>query len=185
MLRRCLILICVLSLAFAKTPRPLPNITIQTPDRKGIDLKKFKGKVVLLVMFATSCDECVGVIGLMAKLQKDYAARGFQAVAAAVDDNAVYSMIPFVQRYRPPFPVGYLEKDALIKMADIPPGQRPFVPIMMFIDHKGTTRFQYYGNDPFMKDVEKGTRAIVTGLMNQRDTGKEPERIIAPAPPKP
>jgi peroxiredoxin len=182
MLRRCLLLICVLSIAFARTPRPVANIPIQTPDRKNIDLKKYRGKVVLLVLFATSCDECVGVVNLMAKLQNDYAARGFQAVGAAVDDNAAYSVAPFIERYRPPFPVGFLEKDALIKIADIPPGQRPFVPILMFIDQTGTARYQYYGNDPFLKDVDKGARAIVTGLINARNTGKEPQKVLAPAP---
>jgi peroxiredoxin len=184
MLRRCLLLICVLSLAFAKTPRPFPNIPIQTTDRKGIDVKKYRGKIVLLVLFATSCDECVGVVSLMSKLEKDYAARGFQAIGAAVDDNAAYTVTPFIQRYRPPFPIGFLDKDALIKIADIPPGQRPFVPILMFINQTGNVRFQYYGNDPFLKDVEKGTRAIVTGLMNARDTGQEPQKVVAPAPPK-
>jgi peroxiredoxin len=184
MLRRCLLSICILSLAFAKTPRPLANIPIQTTDRTGIDLKKYRGKIVLLVLFATSCDECVGVVNLMSKLQRDYGARGFQVIGAAVDDNAAYTVIPFVQRYRPPFPVGFLEKEALIKIADIPPGQRPFVPILMFINQTGNVRFQYYGNDPFLKDVEKGTRAIATGLMNARDTGQEPQRVVAPAPPK-
>lgn len=184
MFRRCVLFLCLASIAFAKTPRPLANIIIQTPDRKGIDIRKYRGKVVLLVLFATSCDECVGVVNLMGKLQRDYAARGFQAIGAAVDDNAAYLITPFIQRYRPTIPVGFLEKAALIKIADIPEGQRPFVPILIFIDHKGTARFQYYGNDPFLKDVDKGTRAIVTGLMNARDSGREPERIKAPAPPK-
>ena len=184
MFRCCVLFFCLLSVAFAKTPRPLANVTIQTPDRKGIDVKKYRGTVVLLVLFATSCDECVNVINFVAKLEKDYAARGFQALGAAVDDNAAYLITSFVQRYRPPFPVGFLEKDPLIKLADIPEGRRPFVPILLFIDHKGTVRAQYYGNDPFLKDVEKGTRAIVTGLMNQRDSGQEPQRVTAPAPAK-
>jgi hypothetical protein len=184
MLRRCVLTLCLASIVFAKTPRPLANIPIQTPDRKGIDLKKYRGKVILLVLFATSCDECVGVVNLMGKLEKDYAARGFQAIGAAVDDNAAYLVTPFVQRYRPTFPIGFLEKEALIKIADIPQGQRPYVPIMMFIDHKGNVRVQYYGNDSFLKEVEKGTRAIVTGLINARDSGQEPQRVTAPAPPK-
>jgi hypothetical protein len=184
MFRRFVLILWLASIVFAKTPRPLANIVIQTPDRKGIDIRKYRGKIVLLVLFATSCDECVGVVNLLSKLEKDYAARGFQAVGAAVDDNAAFLVGSFIQRYRPSIPVGYLEKDALIKIADIPPGQRPFVPIIIFIDEKGTARFQYYGNDPFLKDVEKGTRAIVTGLMNARDTGKQPEKITAPAPPK-
>ena len=46
---------------------------------------------------------------------------------------------------------------------------------MLFIDRTGLVRFQYYGNDPFMKEPDKNFRGIATGLINSS------ERRVVPA----
>jgi peroxiredoxin len=182
MLRRLLAVLCLLALssAYAKTPRPLVDVPIQTPDRKNFLLKKYRGQVVVLVIFSTTCEDCVAILNFMNKLQQDYGARGLQVVAAAGDDNARFTLGPFIQRYRPTFPVGYMDKASIIRIADVPKDARPVAPIVLFIDRLGLVRFQYYGNDPFMKEPDKNFRAIATGLINSS------ERRVVPAPaPKP
>lgn len=181
-MRSLLAILCLSVIAYAKLPRPLANIPIQTPDRKSIDLKKYRGKVVMVVLFLTDCPDCIDMVNYAQKLETAYGARGFQVVGAAIDDNAAYQVTPFIQRYRPNFPIGFLDKDDLIKFADIPPNVRPIAPIVMFIDHKGTVRFQYYGADQWMlKDKEKNLRAITSGLINERNTNGTPQRITTPA----
>jgi thiol-disulfide isomerase/thioredoxin len=172
MLRRCVFFMILLSVGFARTPRPLADIPIQTPDRKGINLKKFRGKVVLLAIISSECDACIKTLDLMTRLEKSYGQRGFQAVAALGDENAPFLLNPFIQRYRPSYPVGFLTKDQIIKITDIPPDMRPYVPISLFIDPEGVVRYQFLGNEGFYQDQEKGSRAVIETML-QRAAGKK------------
>ena len=172
--------LCLAALVSAKTPRPVADVPIPVPGRKPVELKKYHGKILFVVLFATTCGECAAVVAMAGDLQRELGSKGFQVVGAAVEDDAEHDVLPFIQRYRPNFPVGYLAKDPLIKLADIPQGVRPYVPIVMFIDHTGTVRFEYYGNDPMMKDLKKTARVIIEGLIHQRDNHEEPVRVTAP-----
>ena len=168
MLRRTLLLSLCLTSAFAAvTPRPLADLAISTTDGKKIKLKEYKGKVILIVLMATNCKECAASIEMLNKVQKDFGPRGAQVIAAAVNDNAAYLLLPFIERYRPIFPMGYLDRDPAMQLAGFKKDDHPFVPIFMFVDKKAQVRFQYFGNDPFVKQLEPGTRGIVEGLLRQ------------------
>ena len=153
--------------SFARTPRLIADMSIPAPGGKQIDLKQYRGKVVLLALITTTCTECIQSVEIFNRLQKDFGAQGFQMVAAAVNLSAKEDAGPFAQRYKANFPLGYLDKLGTMKIADIGGDQRPFVPIVMFIDRSGVVRFQYFGNDSVMKDEEKNLRAIVGGLVKQ------------------
>jgi hypothetical protein len=181
MLKRFIVLLGLASAAHAA--RPLPDVLISTPDGNKIDLKQYRGKVIPLALVSTQCEECIGLMGFLDVLQKQYGARGMQAVVAAINDDARTETGPLVQRYRPGYPVGFLDRDSAMKLAALPPGARPFVPIIMFVDRKGVVRFQFFGDDKALKDGEKLLRTIITGLINE-DPNK-PARTItqqAPAP---
>ncbi len=47
---------------FAVTPRPLPDIPISTPAGKPINLKQFRGKVVLMAVISADCAACTASI---------------------------------------------------------------------------------------------------------------------------
>ena len=155
-------------LAFAaSTPRPLADLNLPTSDGKTLPLKQYKGKVVLIALISTTCKECVASLEILNRIQKDLGPRGAQVLAAAINDNAAYLLQPFVQRYRPIFPIGYLDQAATMRLADFKKDDHPFVPIFLFVDRKGNVRFQYFGNDPFFKQEERSARAIVEGLLHQ------------------
>jgi peroxiredoxin len=132
---------------------------------KKMQLSAYKGKVVLFAIIATSCDHCINSMDILKRAQQSFGPQGFQAVVAIGDPTAPYLLQPFVQRYKLTFPVGYLDEDGIKRIADVPEGKRPFVPIYMFLDRKGTVRFQFYGDDPFFKDEEKTTRVIIENLL--------------------
>ena len=168
MLRGTLLSLLLLLPAFAaKTPRPLADISIPTTDTKKIPLKQYRGKVLLIVLMATNCKACGESIERLNKLQKDFGPRGGQVIAAAINDNAAYLLGPFVQRYRPIFPIGYLDREPAMQLAAITKDDHPFVPIFMFVDRKGTVRFQYFANEAFFKQEEQSTRGIMEGLVRQ------------------
>lgn len=157
----------------AKTPRPAVSVPISGSDGKPIDLRKFRGRTVLLMIFSTECSDCIKMIDVVNKLQKDLGPKGLQVIGAAGDANAKFLLGPFVQRYRPTFPVGYIEKDAIIKVAEIPPGMRPVVPIIMFIDKWGMVREQYYGDHPIMKSGEPALRALASAMIGVTPVGAQ------------
>jgi peroxiredoxin len=162
-----LLAVCLAIAALARTPRPLADMSIPAPGGKSIDLKQYRGKVVLLALITTTCAECIRSVDIFNRLQKEYGPQGFQMVAAAVNLSAKTDAGPFAERYKATFPVGYLDKVGMMRIADVPGDQKPFVPIVMFIDRSGVVRFQYFGNDAVMKDEEKSLRAIVGGLVKQ------------------
>jgi hypothetical protein len=147
--------------------RPLPLTAIPTPNTQKISLTQYRGKVLAIVVISTTCADCIQTVGMLSKVQKDLGPRGFQAVGAAGDENAQYLVGPFIQRYKPSFPIGYLTKDDIIKLAAIPKDKRPVAPILLFVDKKGAVRFQYYGDDAFFKTAEGTTRSIVTNLLKE------------------
>jgi hypothetical protein len=173
-IRRLLLLVCVCSVLFAKLPRPVASVPILTQEGKNIDLKKFRGRTIALVIFSTTCEECLQTLQIMNKLQQDLGPQGLQVVAAAGDLNGRYLIGPFVARYRPPYPVGYIDKDAIIKLADVPQGVRPMAPIILFIDRWGMVRQQFYGNDTIFKDAGKSLRYMCQGAMKMPPVGTPP-----------
>jgi thiol-disulfide isomerase/thioredoxin len=182
MLRWLLAVLCLCAIASAKVPRKLSTTVIETPDRKNIDLKKYHGKVVMLVMFLTDCADCQSMVTFASKLETELGAKGFQVIGAAVDDKAPYLVTGYIQRYRPTFPVGFLRKDPLIKILDLAPGVVPVAPLIMFIDHTGTVRFQYSGKDKAVfGENNKTLRLIALNLIRQHDENQAPQTVTAPA----
>jgi peroxiredoxin len=166
LLRNTLVLVLA-GIAYANTPRRVSDVPIPLPTGQKIRLQQYSGKVVLFVIFGTTCKDCIAAMDLLNRVQKEYGPRGFQVIAAAGDDNAQYQVEPFVQRYKITFPVGYVNKDEMIKLADIPKDKRPTAPIFLFIDKHGTVRFQYYGDEPFFKTADGTTHSIIDNLLKQ------------------
>lgn len=170
----CLALsLCLVATLPAKTPRPEANVPILSPDGQRIDLRKYRGQTVLLMIFSTECSDCIRMLGVMNNLQKQFGPRGFQVIGAAGDPNAKFLLGPFIQRYRPTFPVGYIEKDAIIKVAEVPPNVRPVVPILLFIDKWGMVREQYYGDHPIMKSGEPALKALTQAMIGITPVGTQ------------
>ena len=174
---------------------PLQYIPIKTTDAKGIDLRRYRGKELMLVVFSTQCDDCIATLGVLSKIQKDHGPRGLQVIGIAGNENAAYTVGPIADRYQLAFPLGFLDQDAIIKLTDIKKDDHPFVPIVMFVDSTGIVRVQYFGNDPVMKQQEKALRAIAESLLKwqaqhaaavaKAAAAKAEPKPDSPPPPKP
>jgi peroxiredoxin len=73
-------------LAAATIPRNTPEFAINTTDGKQILLTQYRGKSVVLAFILTTCPHCQKTIGMLGKLQPEYAARRIQALA--IEDAA-------------------------------------------------------------------------------------------------
>ena len=98
------------------------------------------------------------------------------------DEFGLGAVRPFVSRYRPDYPVGYVDKQNFIKLANLKPDSRPFVPILMFVDAKGLVRQQYYGDQAPMKTPEPTIRETLNEMMKTLVPPPAPKKA-APAKP--
>jgi thiol-disulfide isomerase/thioredoxin len=168
MIRLAVAFVCLLvSIQGASTPRPLADISVPMPDGKKIRLSQYRGKVMIVALISSTCDHCLASMQILSQLQKEYGPRGFQVVAVAADDNAAKMVGPLTRVRQPGFPLGYLDQNTTMQLCDFKRDDHTFVPMYLFVDKKGTVRFQYPGNDDFFKAEAKNTRTLIEGLLKQ------------------
>jgi len=167
MLKAAFVSLCLLlSVEGASTPRPLADVSVPVPNGKPIRLSQYRGKVMVIALISITCDHCANSMKLLDQFQKEYGPRGFQAFAIAGDPNAekMLSVLPPIKQA---YPLGYLDQNTTMQVFDFKRNDHPFVPIYLFVDKKGTVRFQYAGKDDFFKNEEKNTRYYIDALLKQ------------------
>ena len=82
-----------------------PGFTVPDLTGKATSLDHFKGKVVLLNIWATWCGPCKREIPSLDRLYQMRKDRGFEIVAVSVDRAATSKVASFVAQYQMSFPV--------------------------------------------------------------------------------
>ena len=169
MLRRVVILLGLTVVAYAGLPpgRPLPDVPISGAAGRKLDLNTYRGKALVVALIATSCKHCATVLDVLKKLQVEDGPSGLRIVAAAGDEDARATFGKYASQHQLNFPFGYVDHAALLKLANVGPKDRPFVPILMFVDAKGFVRVQMFGNDPLLEKPERILRDTVRELMKE------------------
>jgi peroxiredoxin len=168
MLRRTLALLCLAVACYGGTPRPLADIPIYSPDGKIIQLRQYRGKVLLLVIVLTDCKDCANTVELLNGLQKEYG-KNLQVIAAAVNPDAPQQAAAFRAAHHLTYPVGFLtNENDIMTLADFKKPEHPLSPIYIFVDKKGMVRAQYNANDEFFfKKEEKNVRYLIEEYLKQ------------------
>ncbi len=150
--------------------RPLGDIKVKTTDARGINLRRYRGKEVILFLFSTESDDCARAVKYMSTIQDKLGPKGMQVIGIGVNNNAPYQLAGWNTKYRPTFPLGFMDADMTVKLLAVKPDQRPFVPIIVFIDPSSLVRYQFYGDSPIFKEpgtTEKVLTATAERLMEQ------------------
>ena len=71
--------------ALHEAPQDLPNIRFATEDGTKGTLEDFRGKVILLNLWATWCPPCVEEMPTLDALQAELGGPGFEVVALSID----------------------------------------------------------------------------------------------------
>jgi len=83
---------------------PAPNFSFPGLDAKMVSLANYKGKVVLLNIWATWCPPCVEEMPSMEKLYKELKGENFEILAVSIDASGAKDVAPFMQKYKLSFP---------------------------------------------------------------------------------
>jgi peroxiredoxin len=106
-----LILLQTKESSFNLSGRPLmgkgvtaPNFTLPDLSGKMVSLADYKGKVVLLNIWATWCRPCVEEMPSMEKLYQELKDEDFEILAVSVDVSGAKAVIPFMKKHKLSFP---------------------------------------------------------------------------------
>ena len=169
MLRRIVFLVALTAAVYAGLPpgRNLPDVPVSGIGGKKLDLKQYRGKALVLAIISTTCKDCGEVVDLLKQIQTEQGPHGLQVVVAVGDPEAEKVIRPFVAQHRPNFPLGYLDRPGIMKVANLGPKDRPFVPIILFVDARGAVRVQLFGNDPLMQKPDRIIRSTIRELLKE------------------
>lgn len=164
------LLVCAAALVPARAqsvPRPSPAFEIQRVGKPPLPLKSFRGKIVALAFIDTNCPHCQDLTRNLVPIAREYAPRGVQFLECAFNGDARTSVSGFIQRFDPPFPVGWSDRAAVmayLQYSILDP--RPmYVPHMVFIGRHGTIRGDFPGESDFFKNPEANIRAELNTLL--------------------
>ncbi len=84
--------------------KPAPDLIVPRADGGEIDLKKLRGKTVLINFWATWCGPCVEEMPLLDRFAKQRDASGLVVLGIAVDDKE--SVEEFLREHPVGYPIG-------------------------------------------------------------------------------
>jgi peroxiredoxin len=84
--------------------KPAPDFTLARLDRKMVSLSDYRGKVVLVNIWATWCPPCVAEMPSIEKLYQQLKGNAFEILAVSLDEQGVSVLAPFMKKYNLTFP---------------------------------------------------------------------------------
>lgn len=152
--------------ATPKVPRPAPEFAIHMLDGSQLLLSSCRGKVVLLAFVHTTCPHCQAMMGTLTPIAKEYGPKGVQILASAFNDNAATLLPGFIQYYVRGFPAGWDPAPSVFEFLQLDPVHpNYFVPILVFIDRKGTIREQYIGDENYLRTPDPSVRGSLDRML--------------------
>jgi len=111
---------------------PAPNFTLPDLDDKMVSLADYKGRVVLINIWATWCPPCVKEMPSMEKLYRELKDEGFEILAVSIDVSGAKAVLPFMKKHKLSFPALIDTKGAINNLY-----QTTGVPESFIIDKDG------------------------------------------------
>ena len=98
----------------ADTARPSPPFTMKRTVGTPVTFSQYRGKIVAIAFIHTTCSHCQQLTTELNAIAKDYATRGVQFLECAFNGDAIPALPEFLDRFHPPFPVGYSTQAAVM-----------------------------------------------------------------------
>lgn len=134
-----------------------PTVSYVLLDGQPIDSRSWRGKVVLVNFWATSCATCVKEMPMLARAHQKYQSRGFDIVAVAMQYDPPDFVARFAQSRQLPFGVAIDNTGAIAQAF----GNVRVTPSAMLVDKQGHIVKTLVGEIP-----ESQLHALVEELLN-------------------
>jgi len=118
-------------------PAPLAPVSFAAPDGKALTLADFRGRVVLLNLWATWCAPCRAEMPALDRLQAELGSPGFEVVAVNIDTQRLERPKQFLKDVGVTALAYYADKEATIFTALKRAGKAFGMPTTLLIDGNG------------------------------------------------
>jgi len=135
--------------------KPAPQVVIKDSDGKAVNLKKYRGKVVVLDFWATWCTGCKQEIPWFVEFQKNYGRKGLAVVGVAMDEEGWKIVKPFLAEHHIPYPIATGD-DATAKGFGI-----ETLPDTFLIDRHGRIAAAYLAGLVDRENIEANINALL------------------------
>lgn len=167
--------------AGATVPRPSPEFGFEVPGGKQVLLSQYRGKLVMLGFFLTTCPHCKDTARIIEKLYQEFGGQGFQPLGVCINDMAKMLTADFNREQGVTYPVGYGLRDAAYGYLQHPTMLQLYMPAIVMIDRKGTIIGQYPGGDPIfganLQQREANLRKLIQD--NLKTAGAPAKKVTA------
>lgn len=120
--------------------KPAPDVILHQPNGEFLSLRSFRGKPLLIEIWATWCAPCVESMPEMIKLYGQLAPKGMSMLAIDEDDEP-QKVQRFLATHKPPWPNYHDDGEAARRLAG------DGIPQFVLIDAAGIVRFVQSGFD--------------------------------------
>jgi peroxiredoxin len=135
-------------------------------------LTGYRGKVVVVGFFSTTCPHCQRTSQAFSNLQSAFGAEGFQAIGIAFNAEASQDAVvkDFKNNFAPNFPMGRSIADSVLSYLGISVMERYVYPQIVVIDRKGMIRYQSDPKGEGTADLQDvaGLRPKIEALLKER-----------------
>jgi thiol-disulfide isomerase/thioredoxin len=139
-------------------PRPLPPLAMRDAEGKAVPLERFRGKVVLLNIWATWCGPCRVEMPSLDRLQARLGGPRFEVVALSTDVDGAKAVREFYESLRITRLAIYVEGEGNVLTTLGSPG----LPTTLVVDAQGREVARALGGaDWEAPEVEKLIRTLV------------------------
>ena len=140
----------------AKERKPAADFALTDALGRTVQLKDYRGKVVLLDFWATWCTGCKKEIPWFADFQKSYGAKGLTVVGVSLDEGGWSVLRPFLAEAHVPYQI-LLGDEAMAKRYGIEE-----MPDTFLIDRQGKVAAAYVGGLVDRDNVEANIKALLS-----------------------
>jgi len=138
----------------AKERKAAPGFALKDASGRTVNLKDYRGRVVLLDFWATWCGGCKEELPWFSEFQRAYGAKGLAVIGVSLDDDGWSIVKPFLADTKVPYEI--LLGDQVIAQHY----RIGAMPDTFLIDRKGRIAVAYAGLVD-KDDVEKNIQAIL------------------------
>lgn len=132
--------------SLALLPENVMNAEVQSLDGKPFKLADYKGKVVIIDLWATWCGPCRMSIPDLIELSNEFKSRGVEVIGLTTEDpvESVETVRAFVKQYKMNYKVGWAEADLARTLAQ----GRGVIPQAFVITRDGRVLKRLIGYNP-------------------------------------
>lgn len=122
---------------------PAPKTTLLDIDGLKKQIKKNRGRAVLLHFWATWCLPCLDELPMISQFAREMKPRGLEVVSISLDTSATHGKVGSTLRSRAPNLSGYIYNDAPDRLMSIDPQWGGDIPAVFAYDQKGDLRGRF------------------------------------------